>query len=254
MGLNRFGYMRPSWEGSDVSYGYYRALIATFKYFGPASAMSNFVLGGKLTHKLGFRTLNKLYKKNSETGKYEAVENVDLGDFWERRIHHTRMDAMMIFGFLILSNAALARVRQKRDDDEELSILEGNAFRVLWGVRGETVAMNPFAGGSKEYIKNFTQGIPFLREFNMMHDAIKQTIALTYVLTTTGFEAHEPDPDTDSQMYQNMYKDAYYQKKSGSNKAGDIKLFKKAMDLTGLKNIRNLINPDNMIEIMKRNQ
>ena len=64
----------------------------------------------------------------------------------------------------------------------------------------------------------------------------------------------EPDPDTDGELYQDVWKEAFYSRKSGAYEKGDAKIRKDLMDLSGIKNFRDLIDPNYRIDQMKRNQ
>lgn len=248
--LNRFGYFRPSYESADVAYGYWRAVFAAVKYFGWGKAMGEFILGHKALKKFGIEGIEKIHKRDSKTG--EIIGEVEVGDFWNSKLSHARRDMLVMLGFSILGYMALVRLKNKEDDDEELSIIEGNMIRVLWQVTGETVAMNPLFGGQKEYIRNFTQGIPFVREFQYFQKITSHMLALGYINTFTSGE--EPDPTSDDIFYQRMYRDAYYAQKSGPYEEGDPKLIKDLVDMTGIRNLRDLFQPENRLDVLKKNQ
>jgi hypothetical protein len=152
----------------------------------------------------------------------------------------------------ILSMMLLSMVKRRDDDDEELSMLEGNAIRVIWGTKGETVSMFPVGQGSTEYVKNFTTAIPFVREFGATIKMVNHGIKYGMAMTMNGGE--EPDPDYDSEIYQEIWKDAFYSKKSGRYEKGDAKIVKDFVDLTGIKNFRDVFDPSSRIDILKRNQ
>ena len=61
----------------------------------------------------------------------------------------------------------------------------------------------------------------------------------------------EPDPAYDSPFYQDVWKDAFYGRKYGAYEKGDAKVAKDLMDLSGIKNFRDLINPNYRIDQMK---
>jgi hypothetical protein len=149
----------------------------------------------------------------------------------------------------VLSLMALSYVKQKDDDDEELGVLEGNAFRILWGVKGETTSMFPLGGGSQEYIRNFTTAIPFVREATAMTKMIDHGSKYMMAMIMNG--GIEPDPGYTSDYYEEVYKDAFYQRDSGAYEKGDAKIMKDFMDMTGLKNFRDLLNPSNRIDQLK---
>jgi hypothetical protein len=245
--LNRFGYLRPSWEGSDAALGYWRAVIKANKYFGTQATLKEFILGRRLAGKIGGQSLNVVPIKDPATGKVTGYE--DIGDFYSVKVAHARKDAIAMAALTILSLMALSYVKQKDDDDEELGMLEGNAFRVLWGVKGETTSMFPLGGGSQEYIKNFTTAIPFVREATALTKSIDHGTKLGMAMIMNGGE--EPDPGFTSDYYEEVYKDAFYMRDSGAYEKGDPKIMKDFMDMTGLKNFRDLANPSNRIDQLK---
>ncbi len=229
--LNRFGFLRPNWEAGEVALGYWRAVAEAWKYYGPGEVAKHFLVGSK--------RLSKMNKNQ-------------MGDFYTRKVAQARRDAMVMAIFAMLGMMALTYVRRKDEDDEELSFLEGNAIRILWGVKGETLSMFPVGGGSQEYIKNFTTGIPLVREFTALQKAGGHAWNYSLAMIMNGGE--EPDPMFDSEYYQEVWKDAFYTRKQGAYEKGDAKINKDLMDLTGLKNFRNLYNPNYTIDQLKRNQ
>lgn len=245
--LNRFGYLRPSWEGADAALGYWRAVGQANKYFGTAATLKEFILGNRLAGKIGGQSLNVVPIRDPQTGEITGQENV--GDFYSVKVAHARKDAIAMATLTILSLMALSYIKQKDDDDEELGVLEGNAFRVLWGVKGETTSMFPLGGGSQEYIRNFTTAIPFVREATAMVKAIDHGTKLGMAMVMNG--GIEPDPGYTSDYYEEVYKDAFYQRDQGPMKKGDPKIIKDFMDMTGLKNFRDLVNPSNRIDQLK---
>ena len=71
-------------------------------------------------------------------------------------------------------------------------------------------------------------------------------------MTMNGGE--EADPDYDSELYQSVWKDAFYSRKSGAYEKGDAKITKDIIDLTGIKNFRDILDPNYRIDLLKRNQ
>jgi hypothetical protein len=156
---------------------------------------------------------------------------------------------------VVLSTMAmmlLMYVRRKDEDDEELGFLEGNAIRVLWGVQGETTSMFPIGGGSGEYIRNFTSLTTYTREFTAAQKFISHSYYFTLAMIMNGGE--EPDTEEDSDYYKALWKDAFYSRASGAYEKGDSKISKDLMDLTGIKNFRDLLDPNYRIDQLKRNQ
>lgn len=249
--LNRFGYLRPNWEGSEVALGYWRAFARAAKLFGVGNTMKEFLIGSETLSKMGLSGGVKTYViKDPKTGA--VIKTVDAGDFYAKRVHHARRDAIAMTLLTILSMMLLSMVRRRDDDDEELSMLEGNAIRVIWGTKGETVSMFPVGQGSQEYVKNFTTAIPFVREFQATIKMLNHGIKYGMAMTMNGGE--EPDPDYDSEIYQAIWKDAFYSRKSGAYEKGDAKIVKDFVDLTGIKNFRDMFDPNNRIDVLKRNQ
>lgn len=247
--LNRFGYLRPNWEGSEVAMGYWRAVGRAMKYFGPKATLKEFLVGSKTLEKMGSTGL-KTYIIRDVKG--QEIGRKDVGDFYVRKVHQARRDAAMMLLLASLSFMALAYVKRKDDDDEELGVLEGNAIRVLWGTNMETTSLFPIGSGSTEYVKNFTTAIPLVREMTALIKTGNHAYALGMAYIMNGGE--EPDPGYDSAYYQEVWKDAFYTRKSGKYEKGDAKLMKDFADLTGIKNFRDLFDPNYKIDVLKRNQ
>lgn len=230
--LNRFGYLRPNWEGAEVTIGYWRAVAKLYKAYGFVEGTKYFLNFGKQGTK--------------------AINPATIGKLYTKSISHARRDMIAMLILTLMSTAALHYVKRKDDDDEELGFLEGNAIRLLWGVKGETVSMFPLGSGSSEYIKNFTSLTTYLREFTAAKKLTSHALNTLLALSINGGE--EPDPEYDSEFYQEIWKDAYYTRKSGAYEKGDMKLVKDFVDLTGWKNFRDFADPNYRIDIMKRNQ
>jgi hypothetical protein len=230
--LNRFGYLRPNWEGSEVAIGYWRAVAKLYKAYGFVETTKYFFNFGKQGTK--------------------AISTATIGKLYTKSISHARRDAVAMAILTMVSMAALQYVKRKDDDDEELGFLEGNAIRLLWGVKGETTAMFPLGGGSSEYIRNFTSLTTYTRELNAAKKLSTHALSTLAALSMNGGE--EPDPEYDSELYTAIWKEAYYNRKSGAYEKGDMKLAKDFVDLTGWKNFRDMIDPNYRIDVLKRNQ
>ncbi len=249
--LNRFGYMRPNWEAGEVAVGYWRAVAKAVKYFGVTNTMKEFLIGSNTLSKMGMTGGLRTYViKDPKTGK--VIQSKNVGDFYAKHVHHARRDAIAMLLLTILSGLLLSYVRRKDDDDEELGLLEGNLIRVIWGVKGETVSMFPVGQGTNEYLKNFTTAIPFLREATAAKNLLNHGIKYGAALSMNGGE--EPDPGYDSELYQEIWQDAFYARESGAYEKGDPKIIKDLVDLTGIKNFRDLLDPNYRIDVLKRNQ
>ena len=248
--LNRFGYMRPNWEGSEVALGYWRAVTKAYKYFGASNTLKEFFIGSNTLNKMGMSGGTRTYTiKDPQTKK--VISEEEVGDFYAKRIHHARRDAIAMAFLTMLSMMLLAHVKRK-DDDEEVGIIEGNLIRIIWGIKAETVSMFPVGEGSNEYVKNFTTAIPFIREATAGKNLISHGIKYGTAMLMNGGE--EPDPGYDSEFYQEIWKDAFYTRKYGAFEKGDAKIMKDFMDLTGIKNFRDLVNPEYKIDVLKGKQ
>jgi hypothetical protein len=228
--LNRFGYLRPNWESGEVAVGYWRAFVTAYRYYGPKEITKHLVLGSK-----------KLLREDKSK----------MNTFYASKVQHAKRDAITMALFTVLGLMALTYVRKKDDDDEELSFLEGNAIRVLWGVQGETQSMFPIGGGSKEYVRNFTTFTAYTREFNAIMSTTNHgfNLLLSYIING----AEEPDENDGGWKYE-IWKNSHYMRQAGGYEKGDAKLMKDFFDLTGIKNFRDIADPNWRIDIMKRNQ
>jgi len=245
--LNRFGYLRPNWEAGEVAVGYWRAVSMAWQYYGPANTLKHLVLGDKLARKFG-SNMDLIDVMDKDTGQTSERQ----GDFYSRKIAQARRDMIMMAIMSMLSMAAMSYLRRKDDDDEEISMLEGNMLRVLWGVKGETTSMFPLGGGSDEYIRNFTSLTVYTRELN----AIKRfgSHGLNYIMAMMYNGGEEPDPEYDGDVAYQIWKDAFYTRKAGRFEEGDAKIVKDIEDLTGIRNFRDFFDPEDRVQQMKKNQ
>jgi hypothetical protein len=244
--LNRFGYMRPNYEAGDVAMGYWRAVYAAWKYYGTANTLKSFVLGGKLATKFGSQVdMHDVVDPNTQ-----QVIGTEKGDFYTKKIDQARRDAIAMAIVSMMGMMLLAAVRQ-RGDDEPIGVIEGNMMRVLWGVKGETLAMFPIGGGSDEYIRNFTTISVYTREVQ----AAGRFASHAYSLGRAKLAGLDEMPDRDEDPYNyEIYKGAYYTRKSGFYEQGDAKLMKDFADFSGMRNFRNLFDPSQMVQQTKRQQ
>jgi len=246
--LNRFGYLRPNWEGGEASLGYWRAVMQSWKLFGAKATLGEFFLGSRVMEKLGSTGIDTMVIK----GEDGETTTKDIGDFYKRRVHHARRDAMAMGMLGILSFMLLSYVKRKDEDDEEIDMLTGNMIRVIWGVKMEAMSMFPVGAGSTEYVKNFTTAVPFVREANTLIRMVNHGWSLGMAMMINGGE--EPDPGYDSEYYQEVWKDAFYSRKSGPYEKGDVKLVKDFADLTGIRNFRSIFHPSDRLDVLKRLQ
>jgi hypothetical protein len=244
--LNRFGYLRPNWEAGEAALGYWRAVAMSWKYYGASNTLKHFVLGTKLAKKLGSTV--DLISVTDKSGRTVQRQ----GDLYTRKMAQARRDAMVMAMMTILSMMLMSYIRRKDEDDEEIGMLEGNAIRVFWGTKGEVLSMFPLGGGSEEYIRNFTSLTVFTRELNAVKRMGSHTWNLAFAMMYNGGE--EPDPDIDGDAAYQTWKDAFYTRKSGRYEEGDAKIVKDIEDLTGIRNFRDIFDPADRVQQMKRNQ
>ncbi len=246
--LNRFGNLRPSWETGEASLGYWRALVQAFGAFGTKATLKQFMLGSIPNSSYnGLTSITDIENPTDDT----HIEH-QMGDLYARKINQAARDALVMMILSSLSMLALAMVRKRKDEDEPLSMIEGNAIRILWGTSGEAMAMFPLGAGSQEYIKNFTTALPMVSELTKTTKVVDHSLKALLVLLWNG--GAEPDPEIDSELYQEWYQDAFYQKKSGPYEAGTLKLKKDFIDFTGFDNIRDIFTPEVRIDQLQGKQ
>ena len=241
--MNRFGTLKPQYETGEAAYGYWRALWDANKNFGFQASMKEFLLGSKLLEFTGYQGLPGVAVKDNKS-KFK------VGNLYQRKIAQARRDAVAMIMLAISSTMALAFLKQKQEDDEEVGVITGNMIRILWGTRGEALAMFPIGPGGDEYIRNFTTAIPFQREFIKTKGMFGHLWYYTLAQIMEG--GAEYNPHLHSETYENVYKKAFYQGKSMPFVKGDAKIRKDLIDLTGLKNIRDIFQPENRLEQMKQ--
>ncbi len=250
--LNRFGYLKSSWETGEASLGYWRALAQAWKLYGGKQAMTEFFLGymgEDNIAKLGLKGVGKTVEMiDPDTNQF--IENKKVGKFHARKITQARRDAVAMMILSTASMLVLAAVKKKSDDGEEVSFLEGNVTRLIWGTSMEAMAMFPAGTGSQEYIKNFTTAVPMVKELNATYKLSDHLLKSSLLLILTG--GADPDGDFDSEFYQSLYDDARYGRKSGPYEKGDWKLQKDLMDMTGLDNIQGLMYPSIRVDQLKK--
>jgi hypothetical protein len=244
--LNRFGYLRPNWEAGEAALGYWRAVAMSWKYYGSSNTLKHFILGTKLAKKMGSTV--DLINVTDKSGRTVQRQ----GDLYTRKIAQARRDAFVMAMMTILSMMLMSYIRRKDDDDEEIGMLEGNALRIFWGTKGEVLSMFPLGGGSDEYIRNFTSLTVYTRELNAVKRMGSHTWNLVFAMLYNGGE--EPDPDVDGETAYQTWKDAFYTRKSGRFEEGDAKIIKDIEDLTGIRNFRDIFDPSDRVQQMKRNQ
>lgn len=227
--LNRFGYLRPNWEAEEVALGYWRAVYMTVKHNKRGVGMRYLLLGGIA----GKKTKDQ------------------VGKFMTKKVNQARRDVMLMAMMSVLAFLAYGFVMRKHDDDEELNMLEANIIRVIWGVKQETISLTPIGSGTDEYVRNFTSISSYAREAEKLIRAFDHIYNYVQVMIMNNGE--EPDNES-STFYKQAYKNAFYSQKYGYYKKGDSKIKKDLIDLTGIRNFRNFINPEPTIDQLKRFQ
>ena len=251
--LNRFGYMRPNWEGAEVAMGYWRAVAACIKNYGVGQTAKQFLVGSPMLGKLASKVINSTIDVYTVTDPVTGEKKQVKGDFYSKRLEHARKDAVTMILLTVLSSMLLSYVRRKDDDDEEIDLLTGNLIRILWGVKGETISMFPIGQGSNEYLKNFTTAVPFLREATAAKNLFNHAWKTGMLMSVYG-GTDEPDFEGDDTFHQELWQDSFYSRKTGAYEKGDSKLVKDFVDLTGIRNFRDLVNPQNRLDVLERTQ
>lgn len=230
--LNRVGSLRPNWEGSEMSMGYWRAIVNIYQDHGIQQALASTFLGG---------WTKKVFKKDFEE---------KLTPFYKKRTAQARVDLTIGLLLTIAVWAVLRKIKEMQDDDEEIPLLAGNLAYVLMGVKQETAAFTPMPGiGSfDDYIRNFFTISTAVSDAKKLIKAVEHTAALS-VYYAYGREKPEDD---DNSFFASIYRNNVYQKKVGVYERNTPKALKDFHDLTGYKNIRNMFNPEYRIELLSR--
>lgn len=246
--LNRFGYARNNWEAGEVALGYWRAFAYATRYYGPKAALSNLILGTKLSDKFFGADSFGTYTFTDKDG----VTKTEKGNLLRKATVQLRRDLVAGMTMLILSKLLVDMIADK-DDDEPIGMLEGNLARLIFGVKGETLSLNPlFPGSSAEYVKNFTSITTYTRELTGLAKVVGHATALSLAYITNNID--EPDPE-DSSLFSNMvYEGAFYQRKSGRYEAGEARLKKDLMDFLPISNIIDNISPQDAVDRLKGKQ
>lgn len=229
--LTRLGHLRPNWEGQELHYGYLRATGAALKYYGLGETMKHLVLGA--------------YTPN-------WVKGSKMNSFYAGKVGHAGRDLISATVLSVISMMLMAYVKG-RDDDEDIGFFAGNLIRVVWGVKQETVSMNPFpiVGGADDYIKNFTSFTTMTNELTKVPKVLTHLLGASYANLVGGWGEESED---DSELYKLALQQGYYQRSEGPYEAGDFKLAKDFADFSGYKNMRNFFHPQYGIDIAKKYQ
>lgn len=223
--LNRFGALRPSWEGAELSIGFWTGTYRAFSSYSNKDVWRKIILG-------------------------DMDKSGNINDWHSKSIKHARKDIAIIGLLSFLSMVAMSIYQKYDDDDEEIPLVLGNAIRILVDVSRETRSMTAIGKSGEDYINNFTSLTTASREF------VSLTKSLTHVIGAFGSYFYGVDPtkkpmDEDGFVENWIYKNTYYSRKSGPYQKGDLKLSKDLADFSGYKNIRDLFQPENRLEKVK---
>lgn len=222
--LNRLGSIRPNWEGGEIAMGYWRAIGSIFKYYGPGQAANHLLLGAfspKATAKFGGNQVNAYYSSKAVQASKDLYISLLLFSI-----------SMLLIGY----------VKRKRDDDEELSMFEGNAIRLLWGLRQETTSLLPVPGvGSfDDYARNFTTITSLVTDTQKVYRSVEHLLELMTVVPMYNYDMINDETPILGQFHQT----SVYQRQVGIYEKETPKFYKDFMDLTGAKNIMDIFNPE----------
>ena len=203
--INRFGPRRDDHEGSQVSMGYYNALIRSFQYYGFK------------------KTIKSFFKKG------------EIEDFYSQRVQWAGREMLVSLALLLIGNmlAELAKgigkdCKNGECDVSDVLILD--MIGVYLKVDRETRSLNPVpgVGGVEDYINNLSSFTNAGSDINRLGRLVKHG----FCLGASQIFDYEP-----------LEKGAYYQRKAGKWEEGDPKLYKDLNDITGWENINSLYDP-----------
>jgi hypothetical protein len=214
--------------------GYWRALLAIGNLYSYKEMGKHLLLGGFSSR---------------------LTKNSPVNAFYSRKAAQASKE---FYAALILTAASLlllSYVRRKKDDDEELGMFEGNAIRLIWGLKQETASLTPLPGiGSfDEYLRNFSQVTNLVNDGLKLYRTSEHLAAYMLMGSYDLVGADRPDPDDDSIMA-GIFRRGTYQRRVGFYEKDTPKLYKDITDLTGYKNVRDFFDPNYRISIMQKSQ
>jgi len=208
---NRAGRRENNWEAGEMAYGFYRALIKAVRTEG-AWNVTKSIFG----------------RPESETG---------VSEFYQRKSQMAAREIAVSAALYILGRIIKGSMPTDKEDDDKylgrMALL--NMVAIYAKVDGETRSLVPLPviGGLDNYIQS-------AGEFtNANRDLLKVSQALYHSLFLFGTVF------TDDKW---VHQQAYYEKKSGKFKKGDLKLGKDLMDLTGYMNVYENFFPTDKVK------
>jgi len=228
MVVNRLGTLRPNWEGEEAAYGYWRAMYSMWSIYGKKEFMKHLLLGGFAP---------------------KMIKSTEVNEFYQRKAAQASRD--FVIGILLasLSYLMLSVARSMNDDDDdELSMMEGNIMRLLWGVTQEANSMTPmpFIGSFDEYIRSFSVMSTLTTDVTKMYNSMEHAAGMSL------YWAYDSD-GPENGFLNAIYTRSVYQRKVGPFEKGDPKFYKDLYDLTGYKNVEAFFKPEYRVSIMKKN-
>jgi hypothetical protein len=208
---NRFASRRENHEGSEIAMGYYNALYqSVFQLYG--------------------------FKKTflSLFGRGDGVS-----DFYKQRNQWAAREMLVAVILTTLGNVLAGMVKSMGDDDDDESYIPTLAvyhmLNVYLKVERETRGLVPLPGigGIEDYLTQLTNFT------NVGTDIVKVMKILTHGIALG--MAQVTDNET-------IEKSAYYQRKTGNFQAGEAKVVKDIMDVTGFMNVYDIFYPEERTE------
>lgn len=205
---NRFGRLEDQWSSGTISYGYWNALIKSFRVNGFFDTMG--AIFGRSEQKTG---VSDYYKMKSQIAAREFA-TVSL--------------------MYILALAIKGAIPPDKEDDKTYGMARIpllNLINIYAKVQRETSSLTPIPimGGVRAYIETFGEFTNANRDVGRILRAFEHGVFLLGAQIS------------DSKYWQ---KKAYYQKRYGPFDKGDAKIKKDLIDLSGYMNIFDLANPE----------
>jgi hypothetical protein len=224
--VSRFGYGREDWEAERYTKGYWRVMLSIGREWGTKEAFKHLILGG---------------------GGAKKIENTKVNSWHARHAMHASRDFYTSIVLTMLASFLTSVVRSAKEDGEELPWITNHLIQLMWGIRQETTAFTPIpmVMNVDEYMRSISS---YSTAFGDITKISKMgTHALMAMIGSVVDEE-------DSEFWGEILHDHYFQRKSGAFEEGTAKVFKDIYDLSGYKNIDNIINPDYRISNMMKYQ
>lgn len=205
---NRVGRLEDQWSSGTISYGYWRALLKSFKINGFIDTMGA-IFG----------------RPESKTG---------VSDFYKMKSQMAAREFATVAVMYIIGLAIKGAIPPDKEDDKTYGMARVpllNLINIYAKVQRETSSLTPIPimGGLRSYIET-------VGEFtNANRDVGRIIRLLEHGIFLMGAQI------SDSKYWQ---KNAYYQKRYGPFEKGDAKIKKDLMDLSGYMNLFDIFNPE----------